>query len=73
MPHAPEWHGTQTEGFALQEALRAWCNCEFNPNDGMRTSTCAGHKMFAEDQRALDGLVFARRMANCLIREEFSA
>lgn len=67
------WHGTQNEGFALQEALRNNCACESSSTDGTRISTCAPHHMFLTDQRALNGLVFMRRMADCLKRREFDA
>ena len=39
---------------------------------GVRLATCAPHRMLTEDQRALNGLLFARRMAERLRREEFS-
>jgi len=39
---------------------------------GVRLATCAPHRMLTEDQRALNGLLFARRMAERLLREEFS-
>ncbi|MCA1644065.1 MAG: hypothetical protein LC797_00905 [Chloroflexi bacterium] len=39
---------------------------------GVRLATCAPHRMLTEDQRALNGLLFARRMAERLNREEFT-
>jgi hypothetical protein len=39
---------------------------------GVRLATCAPHRMLTDDQRALNGLLFARRMAERLNREEFS-
>jgi hypothetical protein len=39
---------------------------------GVRLATCAPHRMLTEDQRALNGLLFARRMAERLSHEEFS-
>jgi len=39
---------------------------------GVRTSTCEPHNMLIEDQRALDGLVWMRRDAERLRREEFT-
>jgi hypothetical protein len=39
---------------------------------GVRRTTCAVHRMLTEDQRALDGLLFARHMAERLLVEEFS-
>jgi hypothetical protein len=38
---------------------------------GVRLATCAPHRMLTNDQRALNGLLFARRMAERLRREEF--
>jgi hypothetical protein len=38
----------------------------------MRLSTCAPHRMLTEDQRALNGLLFVRRVVDRLRREEFS-
>jgi hypothetical protein len=40
---------------------------------GVRLVTCAPHRMLTDDQRALNGLLFARRMAQRLLGEEFSA
>ena len=37
---------------------------------GVRLSTCASHHMLNEDQRALDGLLFGRRIAGRLSDEE---
>jgi hypothetical protein len=39
---------------------------------GRTVATCAGHHMLARDQRAVDGLLFMRRMAPRLLAEEFS-
>jgi hypothetical protein len=33
---------------------------------------CASHRMLADDQRALDGLLFGRRIVERLLWEEFS-
>jgi len=65
------WHGTQQESFALIGAVARNCTCEEGP-DGVRTVTCSSHRMLTDDQRALDGLLFARRMVERLMREEFS-
>jgi hypothetical protein len=40
---------------------------------GVRLVTCAPHRMLTDDQRALNGLLFARRMAQRLLGEEFTA
>jgi len=65
------WHGTQQESFDLVNAIARNCTCEFGLM-GVRLSTCAPHRMLTEDQRALNGLLFARRMAARLQREELS-
>lgn len=65
------WHGTQDESFALVSAISRNCSCEFGVL-GVRTRVCIPHQMLLEDQRALNGLLFARRMADRLREEEFS-
>ena len=70
------WHGTQDEFLTLLQAMRHLCaerdsegeRCAFGPR-GQRLRTCAAHGMLLE-QRALDGLLWMRRMAARLIREE---
>jgi len=63
------WHGTLNERLDLANAVRRNCACEFGLM-GVRLSTCASHHMLTEDQRALDGLLFGRRIVRCLSREE---
>lgn len=63
------WHGTQEESFDLTNALSRNCSCEFGLA-GVTLKTCAPHLMRVEDQRALNGLVFARRIADRLRSEE---
>ena len=63
------WHGSQQESFDLVNAIARNCTCEFGLM-GVRLATCAPHRMLTEDQRALNGLLFARRMAERLRREE---
>ena len=65
------WHGTQQESFDLVNAIARNCTCEFGLM-GVRLATCAPHRMLTEDQRALNGLLFARRMNERLRHEEFS-
>ncbi len=63
------WNGTPDEALALLHALRTHCECRVA---GERTvSVCASHAMLARDQRAIDGLLFMRRMAAQLLVEEF--
>jgi hypothetical protein len=65
----PVWHGTAQEGNDLVKSLANNCACEFG-QFGARLSTCAAHAMM-EDQRTLDGLVFARYMVERLLAQEF--
>jgi hypothetical protein len=65
------WHGTQSESLALLDAIARNCTCEFGLM-GVRLNACSAHRMLTHDQRALDGLLFARRMADRLRYEEFS-
>ncbi|MBV9597977.1 MAG: hypothetical protein JOZ87_14035 [Chloroflexi bacterium] len=64
------WNGTQQEALALVNALSQHCTCEFGAT-GARLSTCPVHRMLLEEQRTLDGLLFARHLAERLRREEF--
>jgi hypothetical protein len=66
------WHGTQQESFDLVNAIARNCTCEFGLM-GVRLVTCAPHRMLTDDQRALNGLLFARRMAERLLGEELTA
>ena len=63
------WHGTQTEALELLQALSRNCSCVVTA-EGVRLSTCAPHEMLSSDQRAVDGLLFARRIAERLRSEE---
>jgi len=64
------WHGTQTEALELLQALSRNCACVVTA-EGVRVSVCAPHEMLSSDQRAIDGLLFARRIAPRLLSEEF--
>jgi hypothetical protein len=66
------WHGTQQESFDLVNAIAHNCTCEFGLL-GVRLATCAPHRMLTEDQRALNGLLFARRLQERLSHEEFAS
>jgi hypothetical protein len=65
------WHGSQTEALELLQALSRNCSCVVTA-EGVRLSTCAPHEMLSSDQRAVDGLLFARRIVPRLRSEEFS-
>jgi len=66
------WHGTQTEALELLQALSRNCSCVVTA-EGVRLSTCPPHEMLSSDQRAIDGLLFARRIAPRLRAEEFTS
>jgi len=63
------WKGTSDEALALLHALREHCDCHVE--QGRTLAPCEGHLMLASDQRAIDGLLFMRRMAPRLLAEEF--
>jgi hypothetical protein len=56
---------------ALLQALRAHCECRVD--HGRTVAACASHRMVARDQRAVDGLLFMRRIVATLLAEEFGA
>lgn len=64
------WNGTLEEAGALTDAIAHHCECEFDQSSGARTKACASHHAFAHDQRWNDHLLFARRIRDCLLREE---
>jgi hypothetical protein len=63
------WNGTTDEALALLHALRTHCECRVE--EGRLLAVCASHTMLARDQRAVDGLLFMRRMAARLLAAEF--
>lgn len=63
------WHGTREESLELLHAVRQHCTCQVEA--GRMATTCAAHVMLARNQRAVDGLLFMRRMAERLLTEEF--
>ena len=69
MPTMTCWPGTRREQLAVLRAVTRNCTCEFGPLY-KRISVCSAHPMLVEDQRAVSGLVFGRRTAERLRREE---
>jgi hypothetical protein len=65
------WHGTEAEALQLLEALSHNCTCVVTA-EGVRLSTCSSHRLLTTDQRAVDGLLFARRIADQLRAEELT-
>ena len=64
-----QWFGTRQESSDLIAAITRNCTCEFGLK-GIRLKQCGPHNMLTSDQRALNGLLFARRMAARLRHEE---
>lgn len=64
------WHGSPEEAEALNTVLSRNCDCDYE-TDGRRVRTCGGHDMLLNDQRALDGLMFGRRLQDRLEAEEW--
>lgn len=64
------WNGTTDEASALLNALRTHCECRVD--QGRTLASCPSHQMLTRDQRAIDGLLFMRRMAARLLAEEFA-
>jgi hypothetical protein len=68
----PVWHGTQQEAADLLSAALHHCTCVVDDKSGARAVMCPPHAMVFTDQRAINGLVFARRMYARLVDEEFA-
>ena len=64
------WHGTRQEASALLHAISSHCSCESTTRDA-RARRCPPHLMLVEDQRAVDGLLFARNIVGRLLLEEW--
>jgi hypothetical protein len=65
------WHGTKEEHIQLSNAVARHCSCEVGMM-GVRVVFCEAHRMLAEDQRVLDGLLFARRRLDRLRQQEWT-
>jgi hypothetical protein len=66
------WHGTDLEQLDLLRAIAHNCECEVD-DMGAQLEACASHRMLINDQRMLDGLLFARHIADRLKRRVSSA
>ncbi len=64
------WHGTADEALALLAVVNEHCTCRRVNQRVM--AVCPTHQMLSREQRAIDGLLFMRHMAERLIVEEFS-
>jgi hypothetical protein len=63
------WNGTLHEQLDLMAAVQHNCECTFD-DTGKPLSTCSGHTMLTQDQRALDGLLWNRHLVERLRTEE---
>jgi hypothetical protein len=66
-----DWNGSDSESYDLLSSVQRNCACEFD-RAGARVRTCPAHDALVHSQRFLDGLLFARRILNRLIDEEWS-
>jgi hypothetical protein len=65
------WHGTAEEATDLLAAVEQHCTCRVDTS-GVRRTSCAAHRMLFESQRVLDGLLFARGLADRWRRGEWA-
>jgi hypothetical protein len=63
------WNGTEAESHDLLASVRRHCACQFD-QAGVQIRSCPPHDALASSQRFLDGLLFARRIAERLRAEE---
>jgi hypothetical protein len=68
MRRSAHWHGTRQASLELLEAVAHNCTCRVEA--GKLVSACAAHRMLLDDQRAIDGLLFARAILPHLMDEE---
>jgi hypothetical protein len=64
------WNGTPEECLELLAAVQRNCTCRVDVR-GARVSVCDAHTMLVQHQRVLNGLLFARRIAQRFICEEW--
>ncbi len=69
--HVSIWHGTSEEATDLLAAVERHCACAVDAT-GVRRTCCAAHRMLFESQRVLDGLLFARGLADRWLRGEWA-
>jgi hypothetical protein len=63
------WNGTLIEQLDLVAAIERNCECTFDKM-GTRLVVCAAHMMLMRDQRALNGLLWTRRLVKQRLTEE---
>jgi hypothetical protein len=64
------WNGTPQERLELLAAVQRNCTC-ITDVKGARVSVCEAHTMLVQHQRVLNGLLFAGRIAQRFICEEW--
>jgi hypothetical protein len=64
------WNGTPEQAHELGMIVSRNCMCGA-PGAGNSEQPCGPHQMMVSDQRALDGLLFARSIVVHLVHEEF--
>jgi hypothetical protein len=70
-PPQTHFNGTSAEIEALERALANNCECEYEKATERLLRRCVAHSMMLYDQRALDGLLFSRRMQERWLNEEW--
>jgi hypothetical protein len=66
----PVWNGSLAERDELLRILSHNCACQYD-SSGARSGLCTVHAAVINSQRFLDGLLFARRIVERLISEEW--
>lgn len=70
MPSSTTWPGTDVEIVALLGAADRHCTCRYRRD--RLVGACPAHEMLSHP-RIVHGLVFARRIADRLLAEEFAS
>ena len=70
-PPQTHFDGTDEEAKELELAVSHNCECEYEKATERLLRRCVAHSMMLYDQRALDGLLFSRRMQDRWLNEEF--
>lgn len=63
------WNGTPSDYLDLMRILARNCDCEYGFT-GVRLAPCSAHKV-VDDQPALNGLLYGRRLAARFCAEEW--
>jgi hypothetical protein len=66
MPRSTDWVGTDLELLDFLTAINRHCTCP-----DLIGGTCSAHQLIRADQATINRLVFARRIADRLVGEEF--